>query len=114
MRLAPARGGVPIPVFIARSVTRVADPAVINHVADIFERESGDAWYTHEASELLPPGYTQRMRRRRVDQRERHSRRLVRQRVSSIAVLESREELRWPATSTSRAAISFAAGSILR
>ena len=30
---------------------------MINHVADIFERESSDAWYKHEAKELLPEGF---------------------------------------------------------
>jgi isoleucyl-tRNA synthetase len=33
------------------------EPAVINHVADIFERESSDAWYQREAKELLPEGF---------------------------------------------------------
>ena len=50
--------GVSIPVFYCAKCTEaVADPAVINHVADIFERESGDAWHTLTANELLPPGY---------------------------------------------------------
>ena len=26
-------------------------------LADVFEQESADAWYTHEARELLPPDY---------------------------------------------------------
>jgi isoleucyl-tRNA synthetase len=48
--------GVSIPVFYcAKCTTAVADPAVIHHVADIFEKESGDAWYTREANELCPP-----------------------------------------------------------
>ncbi|HSK63770.1 MAG TPA: class I tRNA ligase family protein, partial [Pyrinomonadaceae bacterium] len=51
--------GVSIPVFYCAKCTEaVADPAVIDHVADIFEHESGDAWYTRSANELLPPGYT--------------------------------------------------------
>ena len=50
--------GVSIPVFYCAKCTEpVADPAVINHVADIFERESGDAWHTRTANELLPPDY---------------------------------------------------------
>ena len=50
--------GVPIPVFYcAKCTAAVADPKIINRVADVFEKESADAWYTREASELLPKGY---------------------------------------------------------
>jgi isoleucyl-tRNA synthetase len=50
--------GVPIPVFYCKACDEpVADRATINHVADIFERETTDAWYTREASELLPEGF---------------------------------------------------------
>lgn len=49
--------GVPITVFYCDDCGEtLCDPQVINHVADIFERESADAWYVREASELLPPG----------------------------------------------------------
>ncbi|HET9788601.1 MAG TPA: class I tRNA ligase family protein, partial [Pyrinomonadaceae bacterium] len=51
--------GVSIPVFYcAKCNEAVADPQIINSVADVFERESADAWYTREAKELLPEGYT--------------------------------------------------------
>lgn len=56
--------GVPIPAFYCVNCNKehpnalvLLDPAVINHVADIFERESSDAWYQHEAKELLPEGF---------------------------------------------------------
>src|SRR6266446_1746967 len=56
--------GVPIPVFYCVNCNRanpnssvILDRDVINHVADIFEKESSDAWYQHEASELLPEGF---------------------------------------------------------
>jgi isoleucyl-tRNA synthetase len=56
--------GVPIPAFYCVPCNKdnpnssvLLDPAVINHVADIFERESADAWYRYEARELLPPGF---------------------------------------------------------
>jgi isoleucyl-tRNA synthetase len=50
--------GVPIPVFYCDACDEsIADRATINHVADIFERETTDAWYTREASELLPEGF---------------------------------------------------------
>ena len=91
--------GVPIPVFYCAKCTEaVADPAVINHVADLFERESGDAWYTHEASELLPPGYACKGCGAAEWTKESDILDVwFDSGVSSIAVLESREELRWPA-----------------
>jgi isoleucyl-tRNA synthetase len=50
--------GVPIPVFYCASCNvEIADPVVIGHVADIFERESSDAWYARSASELLPENF---------------------------------------------------------
>jgi isoleucyl-tRNA synthetase len=50
--------GVPIPVFYCSACeAAVADRATIDHVADIFERESTDVWYAREAKELLPDGF---------------------------------------------------------
>ncbi|HMF57591.1 MAG TPA: isoleucine--tRNA ligase [Pyrinomonadaceae bacterium] len=50
--------GVPIPVFYCNSCNEaVADPAIVNHVADIFEKESADAWYARDASALLPENF---------------------------------------------------------
>src|SRR5207245_5715056 len=50
--------GVPIPAFYCTKCNEVvADAAVIRHVADIFEKESADAWYKREASQLLPAGF---------------------------------------------------------
>jgi isoleucyl-tRNA synthetase len=50
--------GVPIPVFYCAGCnTEVADAKIIRRVADIFERESSDAWYKREAKELLPEGF---------------------------------------------------------
>jgi isoleucyl-tRNA synthetase len=91
--------GVSIPVFYCAKCTEaVADPAVINHVADIFERESGDAWYTHEARELLPPDYTCAKCGAAEWTKETDILDVwFDSGVSSIAVLESRDELRWPA-----------------
>src|SRR6185295_6614003 len=93
--------GVSIPVFYcAKCNEAVAEPAVINHVADIFERESGDAWYTRNAAELLPEGYvckgcggTEWTKETDILDVWFDSG------TSSIAVLENprREELRWPA-----------------
>ncbi|MBS1787050.1 MAG: isoleucine--tRNA ligase [Acidobacteria bacterium] len=49
--------GVPITVFYCDDCGEtLCDPAVINHVADIFEKESADAWYERDAKDLLPAG----------------------------------------------------------
>ena len=50
--------GVPVPVFYCRACSKaVADKDVIEFVAGIFERESSDAWYAREAAELLPENF---------------------------------------------------------
>jgi isoleucyl-tRNA synthetase len=50
--------GVPIPVFYCQSCDEaIADPKIIDHVADIFAKETADAWYARPESELLPEGF---------------------------------------------------------
>ncbi len=50
--------GVPIIAFHCDDCSHVViDSKVIYHVADIFAKETADAWYNKEASELLPAGY---------------------------------------------------------
>jgi isoleucyl-tRNA synthetase len=50
--------GVPIPAFYCKACNvEIADAHVIARVADFFERESADAWYTRDAKELLPEGF---------------------------------------------------------
>src|SRR5437764_4457430 len=91
--------GVPIPAFYCRKCNEVvADPEIIRHVADIFEKESADAWYKREASELLPDGFTCK----KCDGIEFTKETDILDvwfdsGSSSIAVLESRDNLRWPA-----------------
>jgi isoleucyl-tRNA synthetase len=49
--------GVPIVVFYCEDCGEtLLDPKVINHVADLFERDSADAWYERAEQDLLPPG----------------------------------------------------------
>jgi isoleucyl-tRNA synthetase len=51
--------GVPIPVFYCNGCDEaVADPKIVDHVADIFAVETADAWYARSESELLPEGYS--------------------------------------------------------
>ena len=38
-------------------MTPVADLKIINHVADIFAKETADAWYNRTESELLPEDF---------------------------------------------------------
>src|SRR3989440_4721928 len=91
--------GVPIPAFYCAKCGHViADPNIIRHVADIFEKESADAWYKREARELLPENFacdkcggTEFTKESDIldvwfDSGS-----------SSIAVLEARDNLRWPA-----------------
>ncbi len=47
--------GVPIPVFYCQACDEaVADPKIVDHVADIFAKETADAWYNRPEHELLP------------------------------------------------------------
>lgn len=51
--------GVPIPVFYCRGCEEaVADPKIVDFVADIFAEETSDAWYARDEAGLLPPGYS--------------------------------------------------------
>jgi isoleucyl-tRNA synthetase len=48
--------GVPITVFYCEDCGEtLVDPKVINHVADLFEKDSADAWYERSEKDLLPP-----------------------------------------------------------
>ncbi len=50
--------GVPIPVFYCKSCDEaIADVEIINYVADIFLAETADAWYQREATDLLPENF---------------------------------------------------------
>lgn len=50
--------GVPIPVFYCEDCGEViVTDETINHVAEIFEKESSDAWVKYSTEELLPKGF---------------------------------------------------------
>ena len=99
VRFAAASLGVSIPVFYcAKCSEAVAEPEIIRHVADIFEKESSDAWFTREARELLPEGYTCKKCGAAEWTKETDILDVwFDSGSSSIAVLEQREGLRWPA-----------------
>ena len=49
--------GVPIPIFYCDKCGReYVTEQSINAVADLFEKEGSDAWFTHEAADILPAG----------------------------------------------------------
>jgi isoleucyl-tRNA synthetase len=91
--------GVPIPGFYcAKCQHVVADAEVIRHVADIFEKESADAWYKRDARELLPPNF--KCEQCGATDFTKESDILdvwFDSGSSSIATLEARDHLRWPA-----------------
>ena len=91
--------GVSIPVFYCAKCTEaVAEPEIIRHVADIFEKESSDAWFIREALELLPKGHTCKKCGAAEWTKETDILDVwFDSGSSSIAVLEQREGLRWPA-----------------
>jgi isoleucyl-tRNA synthetase len=50
--------GVPLIIFnCGECKTRLEDFAALRNVVKWFEKEGADAWYTHTAEELLPPGF---------------------------------------------------------
>ena len=49
--------GVPLIIFYCDACGKqLRDDKALRHVLPWFEREGADAWYTHSAEELLPPG----------------------------------------------------------
>ncbi|HEX8653285.1 MAG TPA: isoleucine--tRNA ligase [Pyrinomonadaceae bacterium] len=91
--------GVPIPVFYCAGCEEaVADTQVVNHVATIFERETADAWYALEARELLPEGFKCQKCGGAEWKKETDILDVwFDSGSSSVAVLEHRDNLRWPA-----------------
>ncbi len=90
--------GVPIPVFYCECGEAVADRQTIDYVADIFERERTDAWYVREAKDLLPEGYVCKRCGGAEFTKETDILDVwFDSGVSSVAVLEHYEGLRWPA-----------------
>ncbi|MDR1168576.1 MAG: class I tRNA ligase family protein [Heliobacteriaceae bacterium] len=50
--------GVPIPVFYCKDCGEyIVTPETIEHIAQIFEKESSDAWVKYSEKELLPEGF---------------------------------------------------------
>ncbi len=91
--------GVPIPIFYCEDCGKpIIDGDFIRAVSELFRKEGADAWYTHEADEIVPQGSKcphcggNHFRKESdimdvwFDSGSTHS-----------AVLEERSELHWPA-----------------
>lgn len=50
--------GVPIPIFYTQENTPIMDEAVFKHVSELFRQEGSNVWFSKEAKDLLPEGYT--------------------------------------------------------
>lgn len=92
--------GVPIPVFYCKQCGK---PLVTDHsiraVAELFEREGSDAWFVREAGEILPAGTSCPECGCTSFEKETDIMDVWFDSGSShAAVLESRPELKWPAT----------------
>ena len=75
--------GVPIVVFYCAACREpLTDRKILDAVVDLFEQHSADIWFERTAAELIPAGTVcTKVRRRRIHQRKRHSRCLVRFRL---------------------------------
>ncbi len=71
---------MPIIVFYCDGCREpLTDRKVLDSVVKLFAEHSADIWYERTAAELMPAGHDVReVRRHGIQQRERHSRRVVR------------------------------------
>ncbi|WP_072328889.1 MULTISPECIES: isoleucine--tRNA ligase [unclassified Paenibacillus] len=91
--------GVPIPIFYCRSCNEpLVNEATIEHVAGIFEAEGSNAWFLRDEKELLPAGTACPSCGHDHFRKETDIMDVWFDSGSShVAVLETRQELQWPA-----------------
>jgi isoleucyl-tRNA synthetase len=91
--------GVPITAFYCKGCgATLLEPGLCRHVADVFEKESADAWYERDAAALMPEGYACPKCQGRSFEKERDILDVWFDSGSShLAVLAARPHLRWPA-----------------
>ncbi|MEK8129743.1 isoleucine--tRNA ligase [Paenibacillus filicis] len=90
--------GVPIPIFYCRSCNEpLVNEATIEHVAGIFEAEGSNAWFERDEKELLPSGTVCSCGHDHFRKETDIMDVWFDSGSSHVAVLESREELQWPA-----------------
>lgn len=91
--------GVPIPLFYCDKCDEaLISEEITDHVADIFRSEGSDAWWTREAAELLPAGF--KCPHCGSDEFTKETDIMdvwFDSGSSHAAVLQQRDELRWPA-----------------
>ncbi len=91
--------GVPIVAFKCKACGELLlDQSVIDHVADIAEKEGADVWFSKSSSELLPQGTTCKKCKAGDFEKEMDILDVwFDSGVSHAAVLKKRPELSWPA-----------------
>ena len=91
--------GVSIVAFTCKDCGELLlDKKVVDHVADIVEKEGADAWFTHSVADLLPKGTVCRKCGKRDLEKEMDILDVwFDSGVSHAAVLQQRPELAWPA-----------------
>ncbi len=91
--------GVPIPIFYCSDCGKyVVNDESIKAVSALFAKEGSDAWYTHDAMEILPEGFTCPHCGGRHFTKENDIMDVwFDSGVSHAAVLSVRDYLRWPA-----------------
>jgi isoleucyl-tRNA synthetase len=86
--------GVPLPIFINKKTKEpLRDQSVINRIADIYEKEGSDCWFTDDPIRFLGPEYNKEDYEKLTD--------IVEVWFDSGSthsfVLEKRDDLKWPA-----------------
>ncbi len=91
--------GVPIPIFYCSDCGKyVVTDESIKAVSDLFAKEGSDAWYTHDAMEILPAGFTCPHCSGKAFTKENDIMDVwFDSGVSHAAVLKVRDNLKWPA-----------------
>jgi isoleucyl-tRNA synthetase len=91
--------GVPLPIFYCEACNEphITDET-IDHVANLFAKEGSSAWYAKDVEELLPSNQTCQKCGHNKFRKETDTMDVWFDSGSShVAVLEQREDLRWPA-----------------
>ncbi len=90
--------GVPIPAFrCVQCGEFVFDPATIRHVEQVFAEHGSDAWYELPTARLVPQGTRCRCGGSEFEKDQNILDVWFDAGVSHVAVLEERDELKWPA-----------------
>ncbi|MEE8349702.1 MAG: isoleucine--tRNA ligase [Acidobacteriota bacterium] len=90
--------GVPIIAFYCQKCSEpLLRSEIVNHVAEIFQQEGADVWFSRDASELLPDGVRCPCGHSEFEKESDILDVWFDSGVSHQAVLEARDDLSWPA-----------------